>query len=177
MALSSWLIIRGIVGLIIGLVSFTWPGLTIAVLVAIFGLFALIDGFTNIVLGLTHTPEHGRSWAHLLQGLVGVAAGIVTFVWPGITTLALIWVIAAWAIITGVLEIIAAVRLRRIVPGEWMLALAGILSLIFGFLVFAYPTAGAVGIAWVLGVYAGLAGIVLIVLGIRLRSRAGIVAT
>lgn len=176
MAGSTFLIIRGIVGVGIGILAFLWPGLTIAVLVAIFGVYALIDGVTNVILGLTHTPGHGRSWVQVLQGIAGIAAGVITFAYPGLTALALIWLIAAWAIVTGVLEIVAAIRLRRIIPGEWMLALSGVLSLIFGILVFAFPGAGAVGIAWVLGAYAAAAGVVLIALGVRLRTRRELMA-
>jgi uncharacterized membrane protein HdeD (DUF308 family) len=169
---SSYLIIRGIVGIVIGFLALAWPGLTIAVLVGIFAVYALVDGAINVFLGLSrHSDPQGRPWAHLLEGLVGIAVAVMTFTWPGITALALIWLIAAWAVLTGVLEIVAAIRLRRIVSGEWLLALSGVLSIIFGALVFAYPGAGAIGIAWLLGVYAIAAGVVLLVLGLRLQAR------
>ncbi len=167
---STLLIVRGIVGLVMGVIAFAWPGVTIAALVVIFGFYALIDGVTNLILGLTKTRTHGRSWAIALQGVVGIAAGVLTFMWPGITALALVIFIGAWAIVTGIFEIAAAIRLRKVIRGEWMLALSGILSVVFGVLVFAFPGAGAVGIAWVLGAYAAAAGIILIALGIRLRS-------
>jgi uncharacterized membrane protein HdeD (DUF308 family) len=168
---SSFLLIRGIISVVIGILAVAWPGITIAVLVGIFGLYAFIDGVTNLILGLTHTRTHGRSWAHALQGLAGIAVGILAFVWPGVTALVLVWFIGAWAVVTGIFEIAAAIRLRRYIAGEWMLALSGILSIIFGILVLAFPGAGAVGIAWILGVYAAAAGVILIVLGIQLRSR------
>jgi len=167
---ASLLIIRGVVGLVFGIVAFAWPGVTIAALVIIFGAYAIVDGVTNLVHGLTKTPTHGRSVAMALQGVVGIAAGILTFIWPGVTALALVFFIGAWAIVTGVLEIAAAIRLRKAIKGEWMLALSGLLSIVFGGLVLAFPGAGAVGIAWVLGVYAAAAGMLLIALGIRLRS-------
>lgn len=167
---ASLLIVRGIVGLVFGIVAFAWPGVTIAALVVIFGAYAVVDGVANLVLGLTKTRTHGRSAATALQGVVGIAAGILTFIWPGITTLALVFFIAAWAIVTGAFEIAAAIRLRKVIKGEWLLALSGLLSIVFGVLVFAFPGAGAVGIAWVLGAYAAAAGIVLIALGVRLRS-------
>jgi uncharacterized membrane protein HdeD (DUF308 family) len=173
---ASLLVIRGIVGLIFGVVAFAWPGVTIAALVVIFGAYAIIDGVTNLVIGLTRTPTHGRSPATVLQGLVGIAAGVLAFIWPGITALALVFFIGAWAIITGIFEIAAAIRLRKTIKGEWMLALSGLMSLAFGVLVFAFPGAGAVGIAWVLGVYAAAAGIVLIALGIRLRTAMRVIA-
>jgi uncharacterized membrane protein HdeD (DUF308 family) len=167
----SFLLIRGLVGVVVAFVAFAWPGITVALLVAMFGVYAILDGASNLFLGLSRTAVHGRSWAHALQGIVGIAAGILTFIWPGITLLALLWFIAAWAIVTGVLEVVAAVRLRRVITGEWLLALSGLLSIVFGILVFAFPAAGAVGISWVFATYAGAAGIILIVLAIRLRSR------
>jgi uncharacterized membrane protein HdeD (DUF308 family) len=169
---SSLLLIRGLVSLAIGILAVMWPGVTIAILVGIFGLYALIDGVTNLILGLTRTRTHGRSWAHALQGVAGIVAGILTFLWPGVTALVLVLFIGAWAIVTGGFEIAAAIRLRRVIKGEWLLALSGILSIVFGVLIFAFPGAGAVGIAWILGIYAAAAGMVLIALGLRLRSLA-----
>jgi uncharacterized membrane protein HdeD (DUF308 family) len=167
---SSLLLIRGLVGVAIGILAVAWPGLTIAVLVSVFGLYAILDGITNLVLGLTRTHGQLRSWAHAFQGVVGILAGGLTFLWPGVTTLALVLFIGAWAIVTGTLEIIAAIRLRRFIKGEWLLALSGAMSLLFGVLVFAFPGVGAVSIAWLLGIYAAAAGLVLITLGLRLRS-------
>jgi uncharacterized membrane protein HdeD (DUF308 family) len=167
---SALLIVRGVVGVVVGVVAFAWPGLTLAALVAIFGVYASIDGVTNLMLGLTRTRARGRSGAHTLQGIVGIAAGVMTFLWPGVTALVLVFFIGAWAVVTGAFEIAAAIRLRKVITGEWLLALSGILSVLFGILVFAFPAAGAVGISWVLGAYAGVAGFVLIALGIRLRS-------
>lgn len=168
----SLLLIRGIVGIVIGFVAFAWPGITIAVLVGIFGVYAVIDGMTNLVLGMTRTPTHGRSWVQLLQGLVGIAAGVMTFLWPVITAFVLVTFIGAWAVVTGVLEIVAAIRLRQVIKGEWLLALSGVLSIVFGVLIFLFPGAGAVGISWALGIYTAAAGMVLVALGIRLRSLA-----
>jgi uncharacterized membrane protein HdeD (DUF308 family) len=168
---STFLIVRGIVGIAIGILAMAWPGMTIAVLVGIFGLYAILDGITNIVIGLTPAPGRGRSRAQALQGTIGVAAGILAFLWPGVTALVLVLFIGAWAIITGALEIVAAIRLRRSIKGEWLLALSGIMSLLFGALVVVFPGAGAVGIAWILGIYAAAAGIVLVTLGLRLRTR------
>jgi uncharacterized membrane protein HdeD (DUF308 family) len=169
--MDGLLIVRGIVGIVFGLVAFAWPGITIAALVVIFGLYAVIDGVTNLILGLTRRPGHERSWATAIQGIVGIVAGVLAFIWPGVTALALVIVIGAWAIVTGLFEIAAAIKLRKEITGEWMLALSGLLSVAFGVLVFAFPGAGAVGIAWVLGAYAMAGGIILIALGIRLRSK------
>jgi uncharacterized membrane protein HdeD (DUF308 family) len=168
--MDGLLIVRGIVGVVFGLVAFAGPGITIAALVVIFGLYAIIDGVTNLILGLNRRPIHGRAWATAIQGIVGIVAGVLAFIWPGVTALALVIVIGAWAIVTGLFEIAAAIKLRKEITGEWMLALSGLLSLVFGVLVFAFPDAGAVGIAWVLGAYAMAGGVVLIALGVRLRS-------
>jgi uncharacterized membrane protein HdeD (DUF308 family) len=173
---STFLIVRGTLGIVIGILAFLWPGLTIAVVVGIFALYALIDGITNLMLGLTRSPRQERSWPMALQGLVGIAAGILTLIWPGITALALVLCIAAWAAVTGILEIAAAIRLRRVITGEWLLMLSGILSVVFGALVFAFPLAGAVSIAWILGAYAFASGVVLVALGVRLRSGVTVLA-
>jgi uncharacterized membrane protein HdeD (DUF308 family) len=169
--MDSFLIIRGIAGILVGILAVAWPGMTIAVLVGIFGVYAVIDGIINLFIGFSHSRAGGRSWPYVLQGIVGIGAGVLTFMWPGVTALALVWFIAAWAIVTGVFEIVAAVRLRKVVKGEWLLALSGALSVAFGLLVFAFPAAGAVGIAFLLGAYAVAAGLILLMLGIRLRSR------
>jgi uncharacterized membrane protein HdeD (DUF308 family) len=168
---STFLIIRGLLGLVIGMLAFLWPGLTIAVLVGIFAAYALIDGIANLMMGLTRSTRQGRSWALVAGGLVGIAAAVLMFLWPGITALAVVLFIAAWAVITGVFEIAAAIRLRRLIEGEWLMILSGAMSIIFGALVFMSPAAGAIGIAWLLGAYAAATGIVLIALGVRLRSR------
>jgi len=167
---SSLLIVRGIIGLIIGFVAIVWPGITIAALVAIFAAYAILDGVTNLVIGFTRTATHERSWAQVAQGLIGLIAGALAVVWPIATAFALVIFIGAWAVATGVMEIVAAIRLRRYIKGEWLLALSGVMSIIFGVLVFAFPQAGAIGIAWLLAVYAVAAGVVLVTLGLRLRT-------
>jgi uncharacterized membrane protein HdeD (DUF308 family) len=169
--MDSYMLIRGIVSIVIGIVAIAWPGMTIAVLVGIFGVYAIIDGVTTLFIGFSRERAGGRSWAHVVQGLVGICAGVLAFLWPGITALALIFFIAAWALMTGVFEIVAAIRLRKVIKDEWLLALSGALSVAFGLLMFAFPGAGAVGIAFVLGFYAIAAGLTLVMLGIRLGSR------
>jgi uncharacterized membrane protein HdeD (DUF308 family) len=169
--MDSFMLIRGLASIVIGVLAITWPGVTIAVLVGIFGAYAIIDGITNLFIGFSHARAGGRSWAHVVQGLVGIGAGVLTFLWPGVTALALVFFIAAWAVVTGVFEIVAAIRLRQIIKGEWLLALSGALSVAFGLLMFAFPGAGAVGLAFVLGTYAVAAGLILVMLGIRLPSR------
>jgi uncharacterized membrane protein HdeD (DUF308 family) len=166
------LLIRGVVGIVAGIVAFLWPGLTITALVVLFGAYAFIDGVTNLISGLRDTPGRGRSWAVFFQGVVGVAAGVLTFLFPPAAALVLVFWIGAWALITGVLEIVAAVKLRKEIKGEWLLALSGILSIVFGAALFAFPAMGIVAIAWILGTYAVVSGMVLVALAIRMRLAA-----
>ena len=165
---SSLLIVRGIVAVMAGLIAFLWPGITLTALVVLFGFYAIVDGITNLVLGFSREGRQGRI-AHVLQGVAGIAAGVMTFMWPNITGLVLIWLIAAWAIVTGCLAIDAAVRLRQVISGEWLLGLSGVLSILFGVFLYSRPAMGAISIAWTLGAYAVAVGIVLISLGAKLR--------
>ncbi len=165
---STFLIMRGIVGVTLGVVAVVWPGITLVALVAIFGLYALLDGIANLVIGFKRSPK--RSAAQIAQGLFGIAAGVLAFIWPMVTAVAIVIFIGAWAVVTGILEMVAAVRLRKEIEGEWLLALSGAMSAIFGVFIVAFPGPGAVGIAWILGVYAAAAGAVLITLGLRLRT-------
>jgi uncharacterized membrane protein HdeD (DUF308 family) len=169
MTASSSLILRGIVSVIFGILAFAWPGLTLAALVLLFGAFALLDGISNIAHGATSKHSGSHTWLLIAQGVIGVAAGIVAFVWPGITLLVLVMVVGLWAVMTGALEVVAAIRLRRVITGEWLLAMSGILSILLGALVFLYPLTGTIVLAWWVGVYALISGIVLIALGARLR--------
>ena len=169
----TFLIVRGLVGVAIGLAAFAWPGLTIAVLMAIFAAYALIDGASNLVLGLGGGFRHGYgvSWALVAAGIVGIVVGLMTMAWPVVTALALIWFIAARAVVAGLFEIAAAIRLRRVITDEWLLLLSGTVSVLFGLLLFVMPAAGAVGITWVFGTYAFVTGVILLTLGIKLHTR------
>jgi uncharacterized membrane protein HdeD (DUF308 family) len=168
---NSWwsLMIRGLVAVLVGLVTFAWPGITLSALVLLFGAYALIDGIVGITGALRASKAHERWGALLIEGIAGVIAAIVTIVWPAITALTLVYVIAAWAVITGVFEIVAAVQLRKYITGEWLLGLSGVASVVFGILLMAVPLAGALVIALWVGVYAFIFGVMLIGLGFRLR--------
>ena len=161
--------VRGIAAILFGILAFVIPGLTLAVLVMLFGAYALIDGIFNIVAAIRRRANDPPWWALLLEGIVGVAAGVVTFAWPGLTAVTLLYIIAAWAIVTGVLEIVAAVRLRKHITGEWWLALSGALSIVFGGLIMAAPAAGALAIVLWIGAYAIVFGAILLALAFRLR--------
>ncbi|BFU45727.1 HdeD family acid-resistance protein [Krasilnikovia sp. MM14-A1004] len=165
-------VLRGIAAILFGVVTLVWPGPTVFALVLLFGAYALVDGVFTLasVLGRNHDGVRtgSRSWL-IVQGIAAVLMGILTFVWPGVTTLVLLWLIAAWALITGVLQVVAAVLLRREMRHEWLLALSGMLSVAFGILLIVWPAAGALAILTLIGAYAILFGIALAVLGVRLH--------
>ena len=161
------LLLRGVLAIIFAIVVFAEPGIALYALVLAFGLWAGLDGLFAFGAGLGPNVHH--RWVFLLEGVVGVAAAILTFLYPGITALVLLFVIAWWALVTGVLEIVAAFQLRKTMANEWWLVLAGIASIIFGILLFVHPGAGALAVLWVIAVYAAIFGVVLIGLSLRLR--------
>jgi uncharacterized membrane protein HdeD (DUF308 family) len=163
-------LLRGLAGIAFGLATLIAPGISIAGLIILFGAYALIDGVLAIVSAVRRRGRHDRWGLLVLEGIVGVGAAVVTVLWPGLTALALLFVIAGWAIVTGVLEIASAVVLRKQITGEWLLVLSGIASLIFGVVLFLFPVAGVVAIALLIGSYALVFGIILVVLAFRLRS-------
>jgi uncharacterized membrane protein HdeD (DUF308 family) len=169
---SRWwsLLIRGIVAILFGILCFVWPGLSLYSLVLLFGVYAIMDGAFNLVLAF-RLPRDAPRWGMLLlEGILGIAAGVLTFVWPNITALVLLYLIAAWAIVTGIMEIAAAIRLRKLIRGEWLLGLLGLLSVVFGVLLFAYPGAGALALVYWIGAYAVVFGILMAALALRLRA-------
>jgi uncharacterized membrane protein HdeD (DUF308 family) len=169
------LVLRGAVAVLFGLIAFFSPGVTLVALVILFGAYALVDGIAGVILGIKEFGERERWWGTLLSGIVGIGAGIVTFLMPGLTALALLTLIAVWAIMRGILDIVAAIRLRHAIEGEWLLALAGVLSVAFGLLLIVRPLAGALAVVWWIGAYAIVIGAVLLVLGFRARSLLGMV--
>jgi uncharacterized membrane protein HdeD (DUF308 family) len=163
--------VRGVAAVLFGLLAVIWPEITVTALVLLFGAYAFVDGV--LALGSAIFGDRSamgrRPWL-VLEGVVGVLTGIITFVWPGVTTLVLLWLIAAWLLVTGVLEFVAAVRLRREIQGEWLLAISGVLSVVFGLMLVIWPTTGAVAVVWLIGVYALVFGVAMIALALRLRK-------
>ena len=171
LARNWWAVaLRGAAALLFGLLALIWPGVTVLVLVALFGAYALVDGAFALGIAIFGRRDGGgsRGWL-IVEGIAGILAGILTFAWPGVTALVLLWLIAAWALVTGVLEIVAAVRLRREIQGEWVLALSGVLSVLFGILLIVWPGAGALAVVFLIAIYAIVFGVVLLALALRLR--------
>ncbi len=162
--------LRGVFAITCGLMALAWPGVTLELLVLFFGAYMLVDGIFAIVAAFSNRAGHDSWWVLLLEGLVGIFTGLITFARPGLTTLVLFYTISFWAIVTGILEIIAAIRLRKEIQGEWKLALSGIGSLIFGVLLIFFPAVGALTIAWLIGIYAIFFGVIFIGLGLELRK-------
>ena len=166
-----WVILlRGIVSVIFAVLAFAWPGATLLALVFVWGAYAVVDGAFALYLTFLAARQERRWWPFLLEGLAGIGAGIVAFAVPGITALVLLYLIAAWAILTGIVEIVAAVDLRKQIRNEWLLGLAGVLSIAFGVLVAVQPDAGALAVVWTIGAYALLFGVMLIAMAFRVRS-------
>lgn len=172
MARKWWAIaLRGLAAVLFGLAAFVFPQITLFVLVAMFGAYALVDGIFALVAAFSRAAGREQWWALLAEGLTGIGIAIVAFAWPGITALTLVYLIAAWAVVTGILEIVTAARLRREIEGEWLMALGGVLSIVFGALLVIYPLAGALSVVWLIAAYAIAFGVLLIVLGFKLRGR------
>jgi uncharacterized membrane protein HdeD (DUF308 family) len=169
LARNWWLLaLRGLLALIFGLLALIWPAITLRVLVILFGAYALVDGLFRVITAL---KDSRKRWGILLlEGVLGIALGILAFIWPDITALALLYLIAAWALVTGILEIMAAVWLRKELKGEWLLGLAGLASVVFGLLLVIWPGSGVLAIVWLIGAYAIVFGVLLIALAFRLRS-------
>jgi uncharacterized membrane protein HdeD (DUF308 family) len=168
-----WLVaLRGLLGILFGVVAIAWPGATLAAFVLLFGAYMFVDGVLALVGAFRFRHDRDRWGALLLEGVLGIAIGAVTFFSPGITALAWVFTIAAWAIVTGVLEIVAAFRLKGALGTEILLGLSGIVSVLFGIAMILLPLAGL--IVWVLmiGAYAIVFGILLLVASIRLRAAA-----
>jgi uncharacterized membrane protein HdeD (DUF308 family) len=169
--LGSWrgVALRGIAAVVFGLVALIWPSLTLWALVVLFGAWALVDGIFAFVAFFSRDRPEGRVWL-LLEGIAGVLAGVVTFAWPDITALALLYVIAAWAFVEGIFRIAAAIAWRKLIDHAWLLGLGGVLSIAFAALLVITPGAGALVITWLIGWAALVLGVWLLMLAARLHS-------
>jgi len=168
---DSWgfLLFRGVLGILFGLTALLMPGITLAALILYFGAYAVTSGIATLIVAFGVKGEPGFGTL-LLEGILGVAAGVLTFIYPGLTAIALLAVIATWAILSGAMAIATAIRLRRELTGEWILVTTGILSIIFGVLLVVNAAAGLLSLVWLIGMFAMSSGIVMIPLALRLRQ-------
>jgi uncharacterized membrane protein HdeD (DUF308 family) len=173
----SWwlLLLRGLAAIAFGILTWSQPGLSLAALVLLFGAYCLADGVLSLWTALAGRAEHESWWVLLLEGLLGIGVGVLTFLAPGLTALAVLFYIAIWAMGTGVLEIVAAIRLRKEIAGEWWLILAGLASVVFGVLLMVQPGVGALAVLWLIAVYAIVHGVLLVMLAFKARRFAGMV--
>ena len=170
---ENWwlLLLRGIAAIAFGILAFVWPGLTLLALTLMWGFYAIADGVLALWAAIASKGgEMAPRWWLAIVGIAGVIAGLLTFVWPGMTALILLIFIASWAIVIGVLQIWGAIRLRKEIEGEWLLGLNGVLWVAFGVIMFAQPGAGALALIWWIGSFAILAGCVYIALAFQLKK-------
>jgi uncharacterized membrane protein HdeD (DUF308 family) len=171
LARNWWLVIlRGVAGILFGIATLFAPGLSLLALILLFGAYAFADGVLALISAVRRRGASEPWWLLLLEGIAGIAAGVLTLLWPSISALALLYVIAAWAIVTGGFEIAAAIRLRKVITNEWLLTLSGIASVIFGVLIMLFPGAGALALVLWIGAYSLVFGVLFAVLGLKLRS-------
>jgi uncharacterized membrane protein HdeD (DUF308 family) len=171
LARNWWLLmLRGVAAIAFGMLAFVWPGPTLAVLVIFFGAFMLVDGVFSLWAAVTGRGETMQRWWLALAGALGVAIGLMTFFWPGVTTLTLILFIGAWSLVRGIFEIVGAIQLRKEIDNEWMLILGGALSVIFGLGVLVLPGAGALALVWLIAIYAIAFGVMMVAFAFRLKQ-------
>jgi uncharacterized membrane protein HdeD (DUF308 family) len=168
---SRWwlLALRGAAAVLFGILALFWPHVTLLVLAILFGAYVLVEGIVEVTTTIARPGPWADRGPLVVFGVLGIAVGLITWTWPGITVLVLLWLVAAWAIVTGVLEIAAAIRLRREITNEWLMGASGALSVLLGLILLFRTGAGAVAVAWLIGLFALVWGLVLLGLAFRLR--------
>jgi uncharacterized membrane protein HdeD (DUF308 family) len=171
---SHWwmVLLRGLAAIAFGIVALIWPAMTLLTLVLVYGIFAIADGVLSIIGAITDREKSSSTWLLALVGVLGIIAGTLALVWPAFIAVGLVLYVGLWAIFRGVVDVVTAVRLRKDIPNEWMLALSGVLSIVFGFLIFMAPAVGLLAVIWVIAFCAILEGLLLCSLAFRLRGRA-----
>jgi uncharacterized membrane protein HdeD (DUF308 family) len=171
----TMVLFRGIAAILFGILTLVWPSLSLAVLVLMFGVFSVISGITAVAAALRNTGEQG--WGLLLfEGILGILAGIVALVWPGITAIAFLYLLAAWAVITGILEFVAPLSFPMSGGRAVLMVLAGLVSVVFGVLIAAQPASGLLAVVWLIGAYAIVFGALYVVVYFESRSLAASLA-
>ncbi|HEX7236118.1 MAG TPA: HdeD family acid-resistance protein [Gammaproteobacteria bacterium] len=166
-------LLRGLVAIAFGLVGFLYPAATLITFILFYGVFALVDGVFAVVSAVRGKEGMGPRWWLALVGVLGIIAGLVSFAWPGLTALALLTVIGVWALLSGISEIVGAIRLRKEIDNEWLLLIHGALAALFGLMVLVRPGAGALALIWLIASFALASGVLLIALAFRLKGIAG----
>ncbi len=164
------LALRALAAILLGIFAIVMPGPTLAAIVIVFGIHAITDGILAIIAAVRGIRKNERWGPMLFQGVIGIIAGVIAIGWPGTGALALTYLVAAWALVTGAFEIAAAIRLREVIKGEWLLFIAGLLSIVLAVLIVVFPGAGALTLVWWLGAYAFAYGVVSLALAFRVRS-------
>lgn len=166
-----WLhVLRGILAILFGIVAIIWPGITLHVLVLLFGIYLILEGILALSAAFVRRKQSTYWWLLLIEGFMSLGVGFFALVWPSLTAVVLLVFIAVWAILTGIVEIMAAVQLRKVIRGEWTLGLAGFISILIGIFLIAKPLAGVVAVVWIIGLYAILFGVLLTFLGFKVRK-------
>jgi uncharacterized membrane protein HdeD (DUF308 family) len=160
----------GVLAIVVGVIALVWPAKTFEALVLLFGVFAFVGGSIWLSFGLFAASTRERWWPFVVNGVVGIALGVLTFTETQAMTVALVSLVGAWAVLTGVLEVVAAIRFREVIADEFLLGLSGVLSVVFGVVILVQPNIGAVTFALLFGIYTILVGIAQVWLGVRLRT-------
>ena len=171
LAKNWWLLaLKGVFAIIFGILILAWPGLTIEVLVIIYGVFALVGGILSMIIGLFTIGKYSNWWVMFLEGVLGFIVGGIVLKWPAISLLLLVVIIGLWAIISGIIQIITAIFVRQEIKNEWLMGLSGLISLLFGLVILSWPISSIIVVSWLIGFYALLLGIFLIVFGFQIKT-------
>ncbi len=162
-------IARGVLAIVFGVLAYAWPAITLQVLIIVFGAYAFVDGVFLVIKAIGGWKARDDRWLLLLEGLLGLGIGLITFFAPGVTAIGLLFYVAAWSLTTGILEIVGAIRMRKEIKGEVWWILSGLASIAFALILLIFPGVGILGLVWLLGAYAIVFGVILIALGIRIR--------
>jgi uncharacterized membrane protein HdeD (DUF308 family) len=164
------LLLRGVAAIGFGILAFVWPGMTLLTLVFLYGAFALVDGVFAVIGAMVGWVRSTSAWLLVAAGILGIVVGLLTLMWPGAVAVGLVLYVGAWAIVRGVIDVFNAIRLRKEIPNEWSLLISGLLSIVFGCLIFLAPRLGVLAVIWPLAACAVAAGILLVALAFRLHS-------
>jgi uncharacterized membrane protein HdeD (DUF308 family) len=170
LARNWWLfLVRGALAILLGVIAIAWPAITLVSLALVYGAYALADGVVAVSAAIRGGSFMPRWWLAVV-GVAGVLFGVATILWPGMTVLILVLLIAAWSIASGIMQIIGAMRLRNEIPDEWLLVSSGVVSVLFGLVLLFFPSAGALGLVFAIGIFAIVYGILLVSFALRLRK-------